>query len=36
MTSNWVMADELRNQIEKLGWEILDTNSGPMSRKLSK
>jgi cyanophycinase-like exopeptidase len=35
-TSNWVMADELRNQVENLGWEILDTNKGPVSRKLSK
>jgi len=32
--SNWAIADELRVQIEKSGWEILDTKDGPVSRKL--
>jgi cyanophycinase-like exopeptidase len=31
---NWECADELRQQIQKLGWEILDTKDGPVSRKL--
>lgn len=34
--SNWAIADELRLQIEKSGWEILDTKDGPVSRKLPK
>jgi len=34
--SNWAIADELRSQIEKSGWEILDTKDGPVSRKLPK
>lgn len=34
--SNWVIADELRLQIEKSGWKILDTKDGPVSRKLPK
>jgi cyanophycinase-like exopeptidase len=35
-TSNWAIADELRIQIEKSGWEVLDTKDGPVSRKLPK
>jgi hypothetical protein len=31
---NWFLADNLRRQIEKLGWEISDTESGPVSKKL--
>jgi cyanophycinase-like exopeptidase len=33
---NWLFADELRQQIQKLGWEILDTKDGPLSKKLQK
>ncbi len=32
--SNWAVADELRQQIAKLGWEIMDTDEGPVSKKL--
>ncbi len=32
--NNWVMADELRQQIVKLGWEIIDTKDGTVSKKL--
>ena len=35
-TNNWAFADELRIQIEKSGWEVLDTKDGPVSRKLPK
>jgi hypothetical protein len=31
---NWAVADELRLQIAKLGWEIMDTDEGPVSKKL--
>jgi cyanophycinase-like exopeptidase len=31
---NWATADELRIQIEKLGWEVSDTNDGSVVRKL--
>jgi cyanophycinase-like exopeptidase len=34
-SSNWVIADELRQQIEKLGWEVADTKDGTVSRKKS-
>jgi cyanophycinase-like exopeptidase len=30
----WAIADELRRQITSLGWEIMDTKAGPVSRKL--
>jgi cyanophycinase-like exopeptidase len=33
---NWLTADDLRKQTEMLGWEILDTKDGPLSRKLPK
>jgi cyanophycinase-like exopeptidase len=33
---NWEFADELRQQIVNLGWEISDTKDGPVSKKLSK
>jgi cyanophycinase-like exopeptidase len=29
---NWQKADEIRKQVELMGWEILDTNTGPVSR----
>jgi cyanophycinase-like exopeptidase len=29
---NWEKADEIRKQVELLGWEISDTESGPVSR----
>lgn len=32
---NWEFADELRQQIVNLGWEISDTKDGPVSKKLS-
>ncbi len=32
--SNWAFADELRLKIFELGWEIMDTNEGPVSKKL--
>lgn len=32
---NWQLADELRKQINKLGWEIKDTPKGPALKKLS-
>ncbi len=32
---NWSLADDLRLQILNLGWEIKDTETGPVSRKLS-
>jgi len=35
-SNNWEFADELRIQIEKSGWEVLDTKDGPVSRKLLK
>jgi cyanophycinase-like exopeptidase len=31
---DWEMADELRRQVASLGWEIIDTENGPVSRKL--
>jgi hypothetical protein len=31
---NWTLADDLRKQIMHLGWEIMDTETGPVSRKL--
>lgn len=31
---DWDCADELRKQIENLGWEVQDTQTGPISRKL--
>lgn len=31
----WAAADGLRRQIISLGWEILDTRNGPVSKKLS-
>ena len=33
-TGNWALADELRKQIVNLGWEVLDTKDGTVSRKL--
>ena len=33
-TQNWVLADDLRQQVRKLGWEILDTEMGPVTSKL--
>jgi cyanophycinase-like exopeptidase len=32
--NNWVLADDLRLQVKKLGWEILDTEMGPMASKV--
>ena len=32
---NWKMADQLRDQIELLGWKVLDTKDGPVCKKLS-
>lgn len=31
---NWSVADELREQIAKLGWEVMDTMDGPIIKKL--
>jgi cyanophycinase-like exopeptidase len=31
---DWAAADELRKQIEKLDWELLDTKDGPVFKKL--
>lgn len=31
--SNWSSADELREQIEHLGWQVLDTKDGPVIKK---
>ncbi len=31
---NWALADALREQVSQLGWEILDTQAGPLSRKI--
>jgi cyanophycinase-like exopeptidase len=33
---NWEKADEIRKQVEMMGWEILDTEAGPVSRMISK
>jgi hypothetical protein len=33
-SGNWTLADDLRLQILSLGWEIKDTETGPVSRKL--
>jgi cyanophycinase-like exopeptidase len=33
-TGQWAVADELRRQITNLGWEIMDTKAGPVSKKL--
>jgi cyanophycinase-like exopeptidase len=33
---DWALADELRRQVNRLGWEILDTEKGPVLRKLQK
>jgi hypothetical protein len=33
-TGNWSLADDLRQQIRNLGWEIKDTETGPVGRKL--
>jgi hypothetical protein len=32
-TSNWGLADDLRRQVKKLGWEIMDTENGPVTSK---
>jgi cyanophycinase-like exopeptidase len=32
---DWACADELRKQIENMGWEILDTKEGPVSKRLA-
>jgi len=32
---NWSIADQLRVQIEQLGWKVLDTKDGPVCRKIS-
>ncbi len=34
-SSNWISADDLREQIIKLGWEISDTKDGPVYKKLN-
>ena len=34
-TNNWNLADDLRQQIYNLGWEITDTETGPLTNKLS-
>ena len=31
---DWVLSDDLRNQISKEGWSIEDTPNGPMLKKL--
>jgi hypothetical protein len=33
-TGNWALADDLRQRIKQMGWEIMDTEVGPVSRKL--
>jgi hypothetical protein len=33
-SKEWTAADELRKQIEVCGWEVIDTENGPVSRKL--
>ena len=33
-TNNWILADDLRQQIYNLGWEITDTETGPLTNKL--
>ncbi|MFZ2095203.1 MAG: hypothetical protein WAV05_01070 [Anaerolineales bacterium] len=33
---NWEIADEIRQQVEMMGWEILDTKKGPVSRAILK
>ena len=33
---DWALADQLRQQVTDLGWEIMDTKTGPQSRKLGK
>ena len=32
---NWTNADEIRIQIEELGWEVSDTKDGPIGKKNS-
>lgn len=32
--SDWATADEIRQQVEKLGWQISDTKEGTLSKKL--
>ncbi len=32
-TNNWKLADDLRQKINKLGWEIKDTETGPVMNK---
>jgi cyanophycinase-like exopeptidase len=32
---DWTLADQLRQQVAGMGWEILDTQAGPKSRKMS-
>jgi hypothetical protein len=32
---HWALADDLRQQILNLGWEISDTETGPVSRKMT-
>lgn len=34
--SDWATADAIRQQVEKLGWQISDTREGTRSKKLSK
>lgn len=35
LSANWSLADELRKHISDLGWEIIDTKDGPVSKKRS-
>jgi cyanophycinase-like exopeptidase len=34
-SGEWEAADELRRRIASLGWEVLDTKNGPVSKKLA-
>ncbi|PIS17463.1 MAG: cysteine--tRNA ligase, partial [Candidatus Nealsonbacteria bacterium CG09_land_8_20_14_0_10_42_14] len=33
--NNWRKADEIRKQIQKLGWRVEDTKTGPKLKKIS-
>jgi cyanophycinase-like exopeptidase len=35
-SKKWEIADEIRKQVEMMGWEILDTSTGPVSRAIPK
>ena len=35
-SKNWMLADDLRDQILGIGWQVLDTNDGPVLEKIER